>query len=127
MQLFTATWNDFQQSFKLTLDGLLHHRELIERTANLEQIQESRDARAALEKELRRMKIVAVVNWLSAADARDDQDAFNSMRNDIPGTGRWILGEPKIKEWLDPSQSSVPLIWLYGKPGAGQLNLLMKR
>ena len=105
---------------------MLRHQELIESAASLEQIQESRDARfqyqaslTAIELEQNRIKTLAVVNWLSAADAHDDQDAFAAIRHDIPDTGRWILEESKIKDWLDPSQSSVPIIWLNGKPGAG--------
>jgi hypothetical protein len=125
-KLFTATWKDFQESFKPILSDLLRHRELIGSTASLEQIQESRDARlqsqasfAALELEQSQAKKLAVVNWLFAADAHDDQDAFVATRHDIPDTGRWILEEPKIKDWLDPSQSSVTIVWLNGKPGAG--------
>jgi hypothetical protein len=100
---------------------------LIESTAGLEQIQESRDARlqsqasfAALEEERTHTKTLAVVNWLSAADAGADQVAFSAARHDIPDTGRWILEQPNVKTWLDPSQRSVPTVWLNGKPGAGE-------
>lgn len=106
---------------------MTRHRELIERKANLEQIQESRDARlqsqasfAALEREQNLAKTRTVINWLSAADASLDQEAFASARQDIPDSGRWILGEPKIKDWLDPKDSSVPIFWLNGIPGAGK-------
>jgi hypothetical protein len=91
--------------------------------------QESRDARlqsqaafAALEEEQNRAKALAVVNWLSAADASLDQEAFAATRHDLPNTGRWILNEPKVKEWLDPNDLTVPLFWLNGIPGAGTLN-----
>jgi hypothetical protein len=124
--LFTATWKDFQESFKPILNDLLRHRELIESTASLEQIQESRDARAqfqasfaALETEQNHKKILAVVNWLSAADSYVDHEAFVVTRLEIPDTGQWILDESKIKNWLDPNQSSIPVLWLNGKPGAG--------
>jgi hypothetical protein len=100
---------------------------LIESTAGLEQIQEARDAQlrseaafAAFELEQNHMKRIAVTNWLSAADADADQVAFSAARQDIPGTGRWILEQPDIKTWLDRSQKTVPMIWLNGKPGAGQ-------
>src|SRR5213078_3809079 len=113
-----------QESFKPILSDLLRHRELIESAANLEQIQELRDARlqsqasfAALEQEQNRTKTLAVINWLSAADAYIDQDAFAATRHNIPNTGRWILEEPKIKDWLDSSQSLLTTVWLNGKPG----------
>ena len=95
---------------------MTRHRELIERKASLEQIQESRDARvqfqasfAALEREANLAKTLAVVSWLSAADAALNQEDFAAERQVVPGSGRWILEEPKVKDWLDPADSSVPI------------------
>jgi hypothetical protein len=126
-QLFTATWKDFQASFKPILGDILRHRELIESTASLERLQEARDARlqsqtkfAAIELGQNHTKMLDVIQWLSATDSDTDQEVFTSTRHDIPDTGRWILNETKVKSWLDPNQSSVPIIWLNGKPGAGK-------
>lgn len=90
------------------------------------EIQESRNARlqsqasfAALEREQNLAKTLAVVNWLSAADAALDQEEFANKRQYTPDSGRWILKEPKIKDWFDPADSSVPIFWLSGIPGAG--------
>ena len=92
----------------------------------MEQIQESRDARlqsqasfAALEREANLAKTLAVVNWLSAADAALDQEDFTAKRQIVPDSGRWILEESKVKDWLKPADSSVPIFWLNGIPGAG--------
>jgi hypothetical protein len=112
------------------LGDLLRHRELLESSANLEQLQESRDARLqlqasfdALERDQKYSKTLAVVNWLSAADSSLDQEAFAATRNNIPDTGCWILRDPKVKDWLDPAECSVPVFWLHGIPGAGELPL----
>lgn len=130
-QLFNSTWKDFQESLKPILSDLLRHRELLKSGANIIQIQEFRDSRlqsqisfAALEKEQNHTKTLAVVNWLSAADACLDQEAFSATRQDIPDTGCWILKEPKVKDWLDPEECSVPVFWLNGIPGAGELCLI---
>ena len=100
---------------------------MIENTATLEQIQEARDAQlrseaafAAFELEQNHSKRIAVINWLSAADADADQVAFSAARQDIPDTGRWILEHPNIKSWLDRTKSTAPTVWLNGKPGAGE-------
>lgn len=126
-QLFNATWKDFQECFKPIQNDLIRHRELIESTANLEQIQESRDARlqsqaafSALEKEQKYSNTIAVVAWLSSADPSEDHDAFLKAKEDFPDTGQWILRDPKIMEWLDASDCSVPMFWLNGIPGAGK-------
>lgn len=109
------------------MNDLLRHRELIESTANLERFQESRDARlksqasfAALEREQGRLQTLAVMNWLSAAESSLDQEDFAGTRLLIPATGQWILEEAKVKAWLDPKDSSVPVFWLSGIPGAGK-------
>ena len=126
-QFFNATWKDFQESAKPILNDIARHHELIERKANLVQIQESRDARlqsqtsfAALEREQNLAKTLAVVNWLSAADTALDQEDFAGKRQYSPDSGRWILQEPKVRDWLDPADSSVPILWLNGIPGAGK-------
>jgi hypothetical protein len=94
---------------------MTRHRELIERKANLEQIQESRGARiqsqvsfATLEKEANLAKTLAVVNWLFAVDAALDQEDFANKRQIVPESGRWILEEPKVREWLNPADCSIP-------------------
>lgn len=126
-QIFTASWKNFQESLKPVLNDLIRHRELIESTASLEQVQEARDARlqseaafAAFELEQNHMKRIAVINWLSAADADVDHVAFSAARQAIPDTGRWILEHPNIKTWLDVTESTVSMVWLNGKPGAGE-------
>ena len=95
---------------------MTRHRELIERKASLQQIQESRDARvqfqasfAALERKVNLDKTLAVVSWLSAADAALNQEDFATQRQVVPRSGRWILEEQKVKDWLDPADSSVPI------------------
>lgn len=106
---------------------MIRHRELIQRKANLIEIQESRDARlqsqayfAAQEREQNLVKTLDVVKWLSAADAALDQEDFAAKRQYTPNSGRWILEEPKVKDWFDPADSSLPIFWLSGIPGAGK-------
>lgn len=94
------------------------------------EIQESRISRlqsqasfVALEREQNLAKTLAVVNWLSAADAALDQEDFSAKRQYTADSGRWILEEPRVKEWFDPAGSSVPIFWLSGIPGAGNKTL----
>jgi len=76
---------------------------------------------AAIEKKQIESNKLEVINWLSAPDASLDQEACVSKREDIPETGQWILENPKVKDWLDPANSSVPVFWVNGIPGAGEL------
>ena len=127
--MFHATWNDFQANFKPILSDLRRHHELLDCSASLVQIQESRDARIqsqisfdVLMKDQNFSKTRMVINWLSAADPQLDQEACVATREDFPGTARWILKHPMVRDWLDPTECSVPSFWLSGIPGAGKLN-----
>jgi hypothetical protein len=133
-QLFYSTWKDFQASFKPILSDFQRHRELLDCSASLVQIQESRDARlhaqetfATLAEERIRTNMLTVINWLSAADPSEDQEACTAVRQDIHDTGRWILKEPIVKDWLDPDECSVNIFWLNGIPGAGEFNFPLIR
>ena len=75
---------------------------------------------AAIEEAERKRQLILVMNWLSAADSILDQEAAASVRRDYPPTGRWILEDPKIKAWCEPSNSVVPIVWINGIPGAGK-------
>jgi hypothetical protein len=60
-----------------------------------------------------------VVNWLAAVDSVLDQEAAAAIRDEYPTTGKWILQDIKIRNWMDPSNSMVPIMWMNGIPGAG--------
>ena len=109
------------------MNDIIRHRELIERKTNLLGIQESRDARLqsqasfeALERDQNLAKTLAVVNWLSAADVALDHEDFAGKRQYTPDSGSWVLDLPKVKDWFDPANPSVPIFWLSGIPGAGK-------
>jgi hypothetical protein len=133
-QLFSGTWKNFQESSKPILNDILRHRELIERTASLQQIQESRDARlqsqlsfATMEKEQNGVKVRTISTWLSAIDVSEDQENFASKRRDVPDSGSWILEGSEVKAWLDPMNCHMKVLWLNGKPGAGKCSLIEQR
>jgi hypothetical protein len=124
--MFRATWKDFKSRFQHILDNLRRHKELVESQANLLQIQESRALRvqfqdlfATTQRTERENQRLAVMNWLSSADAYLDQEGAAMARHDYPGTCRWIIEKPELKAWYDPEDSLVRLIWLNGIPGAG--------
>ena len=62
---------------------------------------------------------MAVIEWLSPPDSEADHERYSDIRGKYPGTGRWLLRARVVKKWLDSSTTDVPVLWLYGKPGAG--------
>ncbi|TEY63394.1 hypothetical protein BOTCAL_0155g00160 [Botryotinia calthae] len=74
----------------------------------------------AIEKEDNKRQRLALIDWLASTDPIPDHEFAVSMRADCPSSGNWILRENKIEAWLDPQQSTVPLLWINGIPGAGK-------
>jgi hypothetical protein len=125
-QLFHATWKTFRTKFSGILANLRRHKLLVESQANIiqfEEIQRARTAaeahvRALQEAELKNMQVV-LRSWLSAASSDMDQENAAKVRGDYPNTGRWLLTKDLVRSWCEPNSSSIPLLWLNGKPGAG--------
>lgn len=124
--MFHAVWKDFNARFKHLIMNLKCHRWLIESQANVLEIQASQVARASAEKAfdaellaIRNNQRLAVRTWLSARNVKLDHEACISMRRDYPATGLWILEKPALAKWHDNLDTTVPLVWLQGIPGAG--------
>lgn len=73
----------------------------------------------AIEREDNKRQQLALLDWLSATDPILDHESAAAMRADYPSSGKWILQENKIKAWLGSQQSTIPLLWINGIPGAG--------
>ncbi|RYO83126.1 hypothetical protein DL766_004460 [Monosporascus sp. MC13-8B] len=57
--------------------------------------------------------------WLHATSCANEQKRYSDIRSEFPGTGRWLLDNESIKEWMDPMYPTIPpLLWLNGIPGA---------
>lgn len=107
---------------------LQRHKGLIESQANVLEIQASQVARALVEKAFeadlvarRDHQRLAVRTWLSARNVQLDHEACIEMRREYPTTGLWILDKTAIAAWHDSQQTTVPLVWVHGIPGAGML------
>ena len=100
---------------------------MIVNQANLSRMQKSLDERKIRDQQFREIaeaendrKLRGIHMWLRATSFVNDQDEFSKLRAEYPGTGRWLLDNPKFKEWFEPTcQSIPPVLWLNGIPGAG--------
>lgn len=126
-QLFRSAWKDFKTRFQHILDDLANHQALIERQASIIQIEEARTERAhvrnqfmIIEENAQKKRRLDVINWLSAVDSILDQEDSATVRHEYPSTGKWILHNVKIKSWMDPKNSMIPIMWINGIPGAGR-------
>lgn len=76
-----------------------------------------------MEQDEARKKSFEVTRWLSAADSIGDHSLACSRRSGYPQTGRWLLQEGSVKNWMKPSNLLDSMLWINGKPGAGEKRL----
>jgi hypothetical protein len=126
-QLFDATWKTYKSRFDPVIDRIQDHGDLIHRQATLSHIRQFQRDRAdrEAEREVRKeneqnQRLRALYDWLHSPNVDNDQNHFSKIRQEYPGTGRWLLDVPVFKEWFDPKFHSIPaLLWITGMPGAG--------
>jgi hypothetical protein len=73
-----------------------------------------------IEENAQKKRRLDVVNWLAAVDSVLDQEASAAVRNEYPSSGKWILRDIKIRNWMDPNNAMVQIMWMNGIPGAGE-------
>ncbi|RSL89343.1 hypothetical protein CEP51_001245 [Fusarium floridanum] len=131
-KLFKTTWDTCKSLLRGIISDIARRRSSIENQADrlhLEEPQESpptvdavstAETRLDAETEERQLhRRLAVYSWLRATNPDNDQDRFSKIREDHPGTGRWLLNNQFFKEWFDPRYPTIPpLLWLKGLPGA---------
>lgn len=122
-------WKNFKTKFDGILESLGRHKELIESRASLIQYnryqEDMRELKAkfadlvAVENDKKRKRIL---DWLATGSrALIDHESFLAVRNDYPNTGRWIVKNGSINNWLTAAVPNTPVAWLTGIPGAGKL------
>lgn len=129
---FRSLWRDFRSRFQHILDDLGHHKTLIESHATQIHIRNSISERARIFQEFERIsrhtadeKYEYVLRWLNAPDAVEIHEDLVTMRNDFfkatnVQTGRWIIHDEKVKNWLDLDVPKTSTMWVHGIPGAGK-------
>ncbi|KAF8459944.1 hypothetical protein BDZ91DRAFT_785581, partial [Kalaharituber pfeilii] len=125
--IFRAAWKDLAMPLEQIRAKLSRHKGLVEGQASLIEFEEAKLARELAkrafdraEKEDSRRHKVEITNWLAAADSKSDQEHFESLRKEYPGTGSWILNDRHMKCWLNCSNFTNTELWLFGIPGAGK-------
>ncbi|KAF2997000.1 hypothetical protein E8E14_002795 [Neopestalotiopsis sp. 37M] len=127
-QLVDATWKTYKSRFDPLIERIQDHGDLIHKQAALAEIEQCQRARDDQEVERRskieneqNQRLRVLYDWLHCPNVENDQYHFSKIRQEYPGTGRWLLDVPVFKEWFDPKFHSIPaLLWITGIPGAGK-------
>ena len=139
--VFDSLWKTFNLRFQGILENLRKHRDLIDAEANAINIAEAKILRNTqmdhfrrwradqayeiekIERERLASQIRETVAWLGANEGQEDMFAKFSKACDASDS-HWFLKDSSIISWLGRHGRDDSVIWLNGKPGAGQSVLL---
>ena len=126
-KIFQAWSKRFVLTIEKSKDNIRRHCQLIQNRATLSEYEDARRSREKAESSLEELKSAslsrrrdAVLSWLSPAQLDAIHERHVEARSENPDAGKWLLDNAAMKEWLHPLFCSTPLLWLKGKPGAGQ-------
>lgn len=124
-QVFSA--HIFKAKFTDIIDDLRHHKELVERQADLIEFQEAKQARhdaqkfrEKFESQEQLSRKLFIEGWLDAPNMARQQEKGQTIREARPRSGQWLLSRDKVKSWLDPATAAPSCLWIHGIPGAGK-------
>lgn len=134
-QLFQAAWRGFGAKITVIRDSLRRKKKLIESRVAIVQyeeiqklVEEIRNLTKTAEAELKERKTKdlmqkrqAVNAWLSPPKMQSIHERHVAVRSQDPEAGRWLLEKSLFQQWLDPVYCVTTVLWLNGKPGAGDV------
>ena len=138
--MFDSLWKTFNLRFQGILENLRKHRDLIDAEANAISIVEAKAWRSTQLDHIRRLRVDRAneidkaererlasqtreaVAWFGANEGQEDIFAKISDACDS-SDGHWIFKESIINSWLGQGGRDDSVIWLNGKPGAGESRL----
>ncbi|KAL7897605.1 hypothetical protein HDV64DRAFT_285923 [Trichoderma sp. TUCIM 5745] len=134
-RLFATSWGRFQRRFENIFADITAHEDLIDKTANAANISEAKEMREKLEawrqqeaikikrkeEEQTSFEFQAVLNFLRIDETHQAKifDKLTAEANQNPGSGHWILQQPKIRSWAKPS-CEAQFVVLHGSVGVGK-------
>jgi hypothetical protein len=110
------------------VSNIERHTNLLRNEVTLQHIKEEYEARikslAHFEKELEFQELQKFELLKTRVSARLYDDRLDWLLNrSFEGSSTWLVNDATFLEWLDISNSDVPLLWLKGIPGAGKCGL----
>ena len=135
--VFDSLWKTFNLRFHGILDNLRKHRDLIDAEANAIHIAEAKVLRSTqldhlrtwradrayeiekVERDRLASQIREAVAWLGANEGQEDTYAKFSKACHASNS-HWFLKDSIMLSWLSEGGRDDSVVWLNGKPGAGQ-------
>ena len=126
---FAFDWGLFERRFKLILQKLALHCDLLDKeaaAAHYSEMKQFRDKRQLEEDTLERQRQTQMAQevfmWLSAAEDQQEERLHRISDKRQPGTCNWVLKDPQMQPWIE-DDSGDAVLWMTGIPGAGKTYL----
>lgn len=66
-------------------------------------------------------RLLSVTEKIHPPSTLTDHEGAVEKRLEYLESGKWILGDPFLRGWMDLTRSNIPVLWVNGIPGAGIL------
>ena len=123
---FAFDWGLFERRFKLILQRLALHDDLLDKeaaAAHFFEMKQFRDKRQleedAFERQRQHQMAQDVFRWLSAAEDQQEDHLHRISDSRQPKTCDWILEDPRMRPWIEDDGGDA-ILWMNGIPGAGK-------
>ena len=123
---FAFDWGLFERRFKLILQRLTLHCDLLDKeaaAAHFSEMKQFRDKRQleedAFERQRQHQMAQDVFRWLSAAEDQQEEHLHRISDRRQPETCDWILKDPQMRPWIEDDRGDA-ILWMTGIPGAGK-------
>lgn len=133
-KVFRASWAEFTYHLQPIKESIARSRRSIENNISITEFEQIQTLRVDALHTFQTSKTAqvayhraTVLQWLAPFDCQHEHNKHRKMRSICKSPGGWLLGNPKLKDWMDPELSHTPLLWLNGIPGAGKIIFSMLR
>ena len=123
---FAFDWGLFERRFKLILQRLTLHCDLLDKeaaAAHFSEMKKFRDKRQleedAFERQRQHQLVQDVFTWLSAAEDQQEDYLHGISDRRQPETCDWILKDSRMRPWIEDDRGDA-VLWMNGIPGAGK-------
>ena len=65
-------------------------------------------------------KLTEIQQWLASSDSLQRHERARRIREEVPGSGSWLLTHPTYTSWRLDDAPQKPVLWVNGIVGAGK-------
>ena len=123
---FAISWGLFERRFKVILQKLSLHCELLDKEAaaahycEMKQLRDELQLKEDASERQRQFQLSQdVFRWLSAAEDQQEEQLERISDKRQPETCDWVLSDPQMRPWIQDDTGDA-VLWMTGIPGAGK-------